>query len=262
MLKKLLKYDLIFIYKVLGILYAISIFFAICTRVFGYFDSIPFMNFMAYFSGGVVIGMVFSILINNLIRFWVRFVINFYGDESYLTHTLPVSKRSLFLSKFLASLITLVTSMLVIFISTLLAYNYVDLLKQLMGMIKELLHYSPVALLAAILAIFLLEAVYIFQVGVTGIILGHKMSSGKIGFSVLFAFVCYIICNIMVLIIVVGIGLLNPELRSVLFSSTPTLPTASILNGIFIGATLEYLILNIILYVLNNRWFCKGVNVE
>ena len=48
---------------------------------------------------GTAISMMFSIVINNLMRLWVRFKNNFYGDESYLTHTLPIDKKTLYLSK-------------------------------------------------------------------------------------------------------------------------------------------------------------------
>ena len=45
------------------------------------------------------------ILINNLMRTWVRFRHNLYGDESYLTHTLPVERKTIYLSKFITSII-------------------------------------------------------------------------------------------------------------------------------------------------------------
>ena len=40
-----------------------------------------------------------NIILNNLMRLWARFKNNFYGDESYLTHTLPINKKTLYLSK-------------------------------------------------------------------------------------------------------------------------------------------------------------------
>ena len=48
---------------------------------------------------GTAIAMVVNVLINNLIRVWVRFIRNSYKDESYLTHTIPVSRKTLYLSK-------------------------------------------------------------------------------------------------------------------------------------------------------------------
>ena len=52
------------------------------------------MNIVAQICSGTTIGMMVSIIINNIMRLWVRLKNNFYGDESYLPHTLPVEKRT------------------------------------------------------------------------------------------------------------------------------------------------------------------------
>lgn len=44
--------------------------------------------------------MIVSSLINGLMRSWVRFITNIYKDESYLTHTLTIEKKDIYLSKF------------------------------------------------------------------------------------------------------------------------------------------------------------------
>ena len=56
---------------------------------------------------GTAISMMVSSLINTLMRSWVRFVRNVYKDESYLTHTLPVEKNSIYISKVITALITI-----------------------------------------------------------------------------------------------------------------------------------------------------------
>jgi len=91
MLKKLLKYDLFYTYKIIIIYYALSLIFALLTRVFLNFDT-TLLNIIGSICSGVTITLMINIIINTLIRNWARFNINFYKDESYLTHTLPVSK--------------------------------------------------------------------------------------------------------------------------------------------------------------------------
>ena len=91
MLKKLLKYDLKDVYKILIIFYALSLFFDVLTRMFLNIDNSFILQVIGKICSGTTIAMIFNILINNLMRLWVRFKNNFYGDESYLTHTLPVS---------------------------------------------------------------------------------------------------------------------------------------------------------------------------
>ena len=128
MLKKLLKYDIKSINKVLVVFYCLSLFFALLTRLFLYIDNSFIMSVIGKICSGTTIAMIFNIIINNLMRSWVRFKSNFYGDESYLTHTLPVNKKTLYLSKFLTSIITLFFSMLVICFSLFIAYYSKELL--------------------------------------------------------------------------------------------------------------------------------------
>ena len=97
MLKKLLKYDLQNIFKFLIIFYGLALFFGILTRIFLSIDNSFIMNLIGQICSGACISMMFSILINNLMRLWVRFKQNLYGDESYLIHTLPVDKKVLYL---------------------------------------------------------------------------------------------------------------------------------------------------------------------
>ena len=117
MLTKLLKYDIKTINKVLIIFYGLSIFFSVLTRIFFMIDNSVIMNVIAHICSGATISMIFNILINNLMRLWVRFKQNLYGDEAYLTHTLPVTKKQLYLSKFIISITSLLISVLVIFLS-------------------------------------------------------------------------------------------------------------------------------------------------
>lgn len=122
MLRKLLKYDLENIYKILVVFYTLAIFFAILTRIFLNIENSFIMEIIGKICSGTTIAMIVNILINNLLRIWVRFRSNFYGDESYLTHTLPVKKETLYLSKFLTFIITLFTSFLVLGASLFIAY--------------------------------------------------------------------------------------------------------------------------------------------
>ena len=98
MLKKLLKYELASIFKFLIIFYSLALFFALLSRIFLNIENSFIMYVIGEICRGASISMMFSIIINNLMRLWVRFKNNLYGDESYLTHTLPVSKKTIFFS--------------------------------------------------------------------------------------------------------------------------------------------------------------------
>ena len=88
---------------------------------------------------GITITLLINILINNILRIWARTIKNFYSDEAYLTHTLPIKKETLFLSKVLTTIITLLTSTLVIVISLLICYyskENIEILKNILNQIN------------------------------------------------------------------------------------------------------------------------------
>ena len=80
MLGKLLKYDLSYVYKVVNVFYLLAIAFAVLTRIFGLFDNSVIIHTFAWISSGITIALLFSILINTMMRLWNRVLKNMYGD--------------------------------------------------------------------------------------------------------------------------------------------------------------------------------------
>ena len=105
MLRKLLKYDLKYMIKNMCIFYILSVFFAITTRILFEVEQSVIINIMGQISVGCMFAMLANILINAMMSCWVRFRRSLYKDESYLTHTLPVTKNQLYNSKFISTLI-------------------------------------------------------------------------------------------------------------------------------------------------------------
>ena len=99
MLKKLIKYDLLWINKIMIIYFMISIIICTLTRIASLNTGTSIGNIIYQILKGVSISSIASVLINSVIRVWVRFRNSIYKDESYLTHTLPVSKCILYNSK-------------------------------------------------------------------------------------------------------------------------------------------------------------------
>ena len=122
MLRKLLKYDLVWVYKVVLVFYILSVLSAGLTRIFFSIDDSVLFAILGGIFRGIMIGLIINSLINGLIRCWVRFGTNIYKDESYLTHTLPVSKSAIFLSKVITAIICSFTSVLVALLSVFVAF--------------------------------------------------------------------------------------------------------------------------------------------
>jgi len=263
MLKKLLKYDLQSIFKFIIIFYSLALFFALLTRIFFSIDNSLIMNILAQVCSGATISMLFSILINNLMRMWVRFKSNFYGDESYLTHTLPIKKHTLYLSKFLTAIITLFISTLVIGLTLFIAYyskENINFLKEILLPVANAYNSSIVKIIIAFLFIFFLEFANTLQSGYTGIIIGHMMNNAKVGFSVLFGFIAYIATQIIVLIMTYIAALFNSDLMNLFY--TTEIVNLEMVKVIIYLAIIIYIITLIIGYFVNIKLFNKGVNVE
>lgn len=257
MLKKLLKYDLKWCYKALTIFYILSIIFAILTRVFINIDGRILFTIIGKIMQGITITLLINILINNILRIWARVIKNFYSDEAYLTHTLPIKKETLFLSKVLTTIITVLTSTIVIVISLLICYyskENIEILKNILNQINI----SNITIISTIL-IFYLEILFIILSGITAIILGYKQNNNKLLKSVLFGLIIYFIMQTLILVIIFIIGLFNKEIMD-LFKTNNITP--NLLKQMLSLSTIIYIIYNIILYIIGNNTFKKGVNID
>lgn len=212
---------------------------------------------------GAAISMMFSIIINNIMRAWVRFRQNIYGDESYLTHTLPLDKKTIYLSKILTAIITLFTSILVVGLTLFISYyskENIEAIKNLLIPLADIFNSTMVKLLIAILLVLFLEIASMLQSGYTGIILGHRKNNNKIGFSVLFGFITYIISQVFALLIMFIISIFNKDMMNI-FITNEIINVEMIKYIIYIAITI-YTINLIALYFINVKLFTKGVNVE
>lgn len=263
MLKKLLKYDLENIYKFLIVFYSLAIAFAVLTRIFLNIENSFIMNIIGKICSGATIAMIANILINNVMRVWVRFRSNFYGDESYLTHTLPVEKKSLYLSKFLTFVITLFTSFIVIGVTIFVAYyskENIESLKNMLLPIADAYGSTIIKILAAFLFIFFLQFANIVQSGYTGLILGHRQNNSKIVFSVLIGFASYIGTQILAVAMLFLLGLFNKDFMNLFI--TNDVINVDVVKSIIYIAIIIYTIILIGLYIINLKMFKRGVNVD
>lgn len=263
MLKKLLKYDFINIYKGLVIFYSLSLFFSILARLFIGIENSFIMNIIGNICVGVSISMMFNVLINNFIRLWVRFKQNLYGDESYLTHTLPIEKNTLYLSKIITSVVSLFTSIVVIALSLFIIYyskENLDVLKNMLNIVAEIYDSSMLKLILVFLFIFFIEAVNMLQCGFTGIILGHRMNNIKTLYSFVFGFLSYMVTQLFSLLVIFIVALFNSDLMNLFF--TNEIISIDMVKLIIYLSISIYSISFMTFYFINTKLFNKGVNVD
>lgn len=263
MLKKLLKYDLENIFKFLIIFYSLGLFFALLTRVFFSIENSLVCNIIAEICSGTAISMIFSVLINNLMRLWVRFKNHFYSDEAYLTHTLPISKTVLYLSKIITAVVSVFTSVGVIGVSLFIAYyskENINLLKSIILPIAEAYESNIITILVSFFLVFFVEFAVILQAGFTGTILGHRMNSMKTGFSVLYGFATYICTQIFALLVIFIFSLFNEGVMNLFI--TNSMVDINIIKTVIYLAIAIYSIIFFALCFINIKLFKKGVNVD
>lgn len=264
MLKKLLKYDLIWINKNLVYFYAIAFLFAIIGRLFSLIDNSIFATVISKICFGITIAFVINAIVNGIIRSWVRFINNCYKDESYLTHTLPVTKKEIYLAKFIASIFTMIIGVILSFISFAICYLSVDLIdtiKQMLNILENQ-NISIVLIIILFIILLILEFIFIISIGYFGIILGHKHNNKKFLNSVLYGFSGFFAANFVTLLLIVFLSLFNDGIKSLVFDSSNFVMSNSLFITFLLISISCYIVYIVIIFFVNNKQFNKGVNVD
>ncbi len=263
MLTKLLKYDLKYMIKNMSVFYILALFFSLLTRILFSLKQTLIVNIIGQITVGCMFSMVASILINTMMRSWIRFRDSIYKDEGYLTNTLPVTKNDIYNSKFLETLVFFILGFMIIILSLFITY-YTEarwlLLKNAINTITTGLNFNTTLLVISVIAVIFLEIFNAIHCGFLGMILGHKKNNNKIGFSVFFGFIAYIVSQSTVLFLVFVVGLFNESIMD-LFRSTILLDTQSFKLLVILSIIL-YLIIIFIMSLLCKKELSKGINIE
>jgi len=263
MLGKILKYDLKWVYKLVVIFYALAFVFSVIGRVFGEIENSLVCDIISKICFGTAISMIVSSLINSLMRLWARFVRNVYKDESYLTHTLPVEKKDIYLSKVITGIICIFTTMIVAVVCLFICYwseTNIEVLKGLLELAASTYNTTVLKLLLLIVFVIFLEIIYILLTGYVGIILGHKSNKNKMGRSIVIGLILYFGFQTVTLGLIAFYGLFNPDVMN-LINTTDIINIDVIKSVMYVGIGI-YVIYSIILYYIGQRELNKGVNVE
>ena len=265
MLKKLLKYELTNTLKFLMIFYIIAASFAVITRIFFTFeDSSTVVYFFGQLCQGITISMMCSSIFNNIIRLWVRLRQNFYGDASYITHTLPITKGILYIAKIISALITLVITLIVSGICLFIMYYSSAIgesIKSLVFPAADFYDISMITLILIFLLLLFLQFFNILQCGYTGIIIGHRSNNRKIGMSVLSGAAVYLGSQTVTVLIMLAGAIYDTRIFDLFTELNPVI-SPSLMKLLVVLTVISYTIVIIVNYLVSLRLFKKGVNVE
>ncbi len=261
MLSKLFKYDFKWMTKVTYIYALILVVISIALKIVESVDQTFLLVILDKILVSMFISCVVSILLTSSIRIWVRFINNFYKDESYLTHTLPVTKNELFNSKVLAGICSLLLSVLVIVICLAFVYLNKSTIEELKMMWDSLVatYNSVFAVLFVIglVLLIILEIIYIMMAGILGITIGHRSNNFKMIKSIAVGLISYGLLSAMSLgVIAIVSKVIDYDIIGNGF------PSMNYLIGVGSAGLAVYLIYNIVYYLIAKKVFNKGVNVD
>lgn len=207
--------------------------------------------------------MMISSLINCLMRLWARFIRNTYKDESYLTHTIPVEKKTIYISKIFSALITIFTTSIVIIICLFICYYSeanIQAIKSILELAASTYNTTVLNLLLLISVIITLQMIFIVLIGYVGIILGHKSNKNKMIRSIVIGCSLYMLMQIVSLVIIFILGLFNQNIMNLI--NTTQLINIDAIKYVMYAVIGIYFVYILFYYILGKKAFEKGVNVE
>ena len=165
---------------------------------------------------GIVLDSVFyALLINSLIQPFLRSFLNFtksvYGDESYLTHTLPVTKNQIINSKFLTTFIELSLAFLTVIISILIMFASPNLIVTLEFILSSLIVGKVSVVLAIVLFVLLVMVEFFMFISIIhyAIVMAYKSKEKRVLKSFLYTAVFSFAAITILGIIMVMVLLIN-----------------------------------------------------
>ena len=261
MIKKLMKYDMKKMFWVLGYIYVICIALAGISRLFLIGKNIQILAIIGAVFQGITYSAIGSIIVNTFVQIIRTFIVTFYKDESYLTHTLPVTKDKLLLSKYLSALIVICSSVIVCFVSLFIMFYSSDFVIGLRALIQTAVtnFNIPTGLFIFLIVVVLAAQICaMISMSFAAIVKANTYNSKRV-FKGFIWFVIYYFASMFAnLLLIVICFVISGNITS-LFATL--LPQGAFLTILIVGA-LAYIACSFIFYFICNKQFKKGVNVD
>lgn len=261
MLSKLLKRDLKKNMSWMWILFVTTIGVALITRgakELG--ENLAFFEVIHVIFEGAFYGLAVNLIIQPFLRNFLNFHKSFYSDESYLTHTLPVTKNQLINSKYLTAVIEIVAGFATLIVSLIILFagpNFIDNLKLLISTAVSG-SFSTVLVIVLFVILVIVEFLMFISIIDFSIVVAFRSKDRRILKTFLiamgsaFASLAVLMVCIFVVLAINGIELT---------SSTLVLESGA-MYSVFISAILVYSAVTVLFYFLAKREFNKGVNID
>lgn len=223
-------------------------------------ENILFFKILTIFFDSVFYSLLVNIILQPFLRSFLNFTKSFYGDESYLTHTLPVTKNQLLNSKFLTAIIeislgfiTLVSALLIRFISP----TFFNAIKLLLSTII-IGNFSVGLVLTLFVVLVVVEFLMFISIILFSIVLAYKAKEKRVlkTFLLTTAF-SFIALTLLAVVMIIVLAINNIDLTSSVLILSNTAFLSVILTGIIV-----YSLVILLFYILTKKEFNKGVNID
>lgn len=264
MLKKLLKYDLKWCLKVVTIYLSICLVFSIIGRLIDLCPDSIFFKILGGVCKGAALSFGITGLVNAIIRSWVRMTNNMYKDESYLTHTIPVSINKIYLSKIISTFMILIICIITIIMSLVIMYlndSTIEMLKTSLNIISNNLNVSIAGFVCFITLLLIAEMIFITFCGYFGIIFGYSFNNKKIMLTLLFGFGSYIVFSILSIVLMMIIAIFNDDLNNIMFKGSEVV-NYNLFKSLILIVTILYTLYCGIVYYISNKKLSQGINID
>lgn len=261
MLKKLMKYDLKKMFRILVYFYAICLALAGITRIINIGKNIQVLNIIGMVFSGLTYSALANILVNTFVHIIMAFQTSFYKDQSYLTHTLPVKKEKLLLSKYLSSLIVIFSSVSVCFFSLVIMFYSKETLDILKVFIQAtVVNFNISVPLFIIIITFLIfsQICAIMGFGFTAMVKGYSYNHKRGIKGLLWFFIFYFGSMFATFLIAVVVFAITGNINQLLSEQL----SQELFLTIIIIALVTYIVYSFLFYFICQREFKKGVNID
>ena len=261
MLIKLLKNDLKKNMRWLWILFVSAIVIAGLTRgckELGH--NLSFFKVLSIFFDAIFYSLLVNVLIQPFLRSFLNFTKSMYGDESYLTHTLPVTKNQIITSKFLTAVIEMILGFVSVISSILIVFASPTFFTTLKLLLSTLIvgEFSVASVIILFVLLVIVEFLMFISIIYFSIVKAYQSKEKRVLKSFLYtALISF--CSITVLSIAMLIVL---AINKVEFTGATMILTKTAFMSIILTGIVVYTIVTILFFFLTKFELNKGVNVD
>lgn len=262
MIKKLMKYDIKNMTKILIYFYFISIIAAGITRLINLGDHIQFIAIIGKVFEGITIAAIVNTIINTFTHIIIKgFIYNFYKDESYLTHTLPVTKKQLLVSKYLSSLIVVLTSVAVSVLSLFILFyskEFMSGLKMLIEVAVSEFNMSAELFVTLLVLVIFTQFSSMISMTFTSVVKANTYNTQRVIKGLIWFAIYYFGSSVITVLLAVVTFAIGGNIHELL--------AAQMSQGAFTTILILALVANILYTavhcLLTYKLFNKGVNID